>query len=85
MKIFELTRDVTPQECSWLKRTYKAGEIVYELTSWDYGVTNTLTGRAVTEEPGIYPFFEMPKNAMRLAAVMDNPGPMRFKEEKVVV
>jgi len=58
-----LTRDILIEECPWLDRKYKQGEIVYAYTK----ITNNLIGKngfAFTLEPDTLPFFELPQNAI---------------------
>lgn len=58
-----LIRGVSRSECPWLKRDYKAGQVVYLFHGATYGCIGP-NGIAVSEEPGIPPFFEMPDDAL---------------------
>lgn len=58
----KLTRDVTPDECEWLDRTFKAGETVFEYHGATYGCCGA--GVACCEVDGENPFFEMPQDAL---------------------
>lgn len=58
-----LTRDVTREECDWLDRDYRAGEIVWDYLGHTYGCC-TDSGRAVSQEPDTPPFFELPEEAL---------------------
>jgi len=60
-KRFELTRDVTKQECSWLDRDYKKGEVVYEYPLY-VDVSNE--GIACSDHDSESPFFELPKDSL---------------------
>ena len=60
---YKLNRDVTQEECFWLKRDREKGEIVYEYNGCTYGcITNA--GIACTEEYNKTPFFELPKDCL---------------------
>jgi hypothetical protein len=61
---YELTRDVTKDECDWLKRDFKQGEIVQLYTGYTYGVINHKVGVACCID-GKTPFFELPRTALR--------------------
>jgi len=63
-KKFQLVRDVTKKECSWLNRDFKKGEIVYEYPLYTYGCINEETGVACSEKDSESPFFEFPKDAL---------------------
>jgi hypothetical protein len=59
-----LTRDVLIEECPWLDRKYKRGEIVYTYS----GITYKLIGKngfPFTLDPDTLPFFELPENAVK--------------------
>jgi hypothetical protein len=61
-KKFQLTRDVTINECQWLNRDFKKGEIVFE-----YPLYTTSIGRegvACSEKDSESPVFELPENAL---------------------
>ena len=62
-KRFQLTRDVTRKECSWLDRDYKKGEIVFEYPLYTY-VSLSNEGIACSDRDSASPFFELPKNAL---------------------
>lgn len=59
-----LIRNVTKKECSWLKRTYKKGEIVYRYNKCTYGCIGPY-GIAFSEVPNKEPFFELPYDAVQ--------------------
>lgn len=59
---FILTRDVSPEECSWLDRTYKQGQQVFEFMGATYGCC-TDEGIACSLDGNI-PFFELPRDAL---------------------
>jgi hypothetical protein len=61
MTKYRVIRDVTPEECRWLDRVVKAGEIVQRFDCPTYGCIGP--GIAVTEGPG-KPFFEIPRDAI---------------------
>jgi hypothetical protein len=58
-----LIRDVTQEECSWLDRDYKKGEVVYEYYGYTYGCIGR--GVAFTETSNETPFFELPRNSVK--------------------
>lgn len=58
----KITRDVTPEECRWLRETVRAGEILYVYPGFTYGVIGS--GMPLTREPGETPFFEVPRDAI---------------------
>jgi hypothetical protein len=61
-KKFQLTRDVTVNECHWLNRDFKKGEIVFE-----YPLYTTSIGRegvACSEKDSESPVFELLKDAL---------------------
>lgn len=60
---YELTRDVTKDECHWLDRTFKAGEHVHEYRGVTYGCIGA--GIACSAD-GKTPFFELPRDALRV-------------------
>lgn len=62
MKQFELTRDVTQEECHWLSRSFKAGEVVHRYDGCTYGCVGAGVACSVDGET---PFFELPRNALR--------------------
>jgi hypothetical protein len=61
---FILTRDVTPEECDWLKRTYVKGEKVFKYTGCTYGCISP-KGTACSTD-GEIPSFELPNNALKV-------------------
>lgn len=61
----QLIRDVTPDECDWLSRTYKKDEILTRCFKPAYGCILS-NGVGLTEnEDGDYPFFEIPWDAVK--------------------
>jgi hypothetical protein len=64
---YRVTRDITPEECHWLSRTYKKGEILYEYIGYTYGCISP-KGIAICDNPdGVTtPFHEFPKNAIEI-------------------
>jgi hypothetical protein len=61
---FKVKRDVTKEECDWLRETVDEGSIVYECVYNTYGCISP-SGIAVTkDEEGGYPFFELPYTAL---------------------
>ena len=71
MKVIELIRDVTPDECFWLYRIYRKGERLCISEVCDYGCTSS-AGISCTElsDPQIGPFFEIPKDALNIAKLL---------------
>ena len=67
-----LIRDVTQEECSWLNRTWKKGEIVYEYIGATYGCISP-TGLAVTAVRDQAPFVELPIKAIEPNCVIKLP------------
>jgi hypothetical protein len=61
-----ITRDVTPQECPWLRATLTAGTTVRRFHKSTYGCIDHNRGTAVTFdlENGDYPFLEVPTDAL---------------------
>ena len=59
---YELARDVTKEECHWLKEDVKKGTIVYEYSGHTYGCIGP-HGIAVSSD-GDIPFFELPYDAL---------------------
>ena len=64
LKKFQLTRDVTLNECNWLDRDYKKGEIVFEYPLYTYGCVSN-HGVACSEKDSESPFFELPTDALK--------------------
>jgi len=60
---FILTRDVTRDECSWLYRNFKKGDIVYYYSGFTYGSCSS-AGLPFTIEDCETPFFELPKDSV---------------------
>lgn len=61
---FKVKRDVTVDECHWLRDTVKEGTIVYECVYNTYGCISG-SGIAATMDPdGGYPFFELPYSSL---------------------
>lgn len=58
---YRVIKDVTKQQCTWLKRDYKKGEFVYKYFGCTYGVCKDY---AYTEKEGVTPFFELPNDAV---------------------
>lgn len=63
MEIFEVTRDVTKDECFWLEKTIKQGTLVYKYNGYTYGCIS-YSGIAVTLKENKLPFIEIPCNAI---------------------
>lgn len=59
-----LTRDVTPEECSWLAYTHYEGDEVFAYHGHTYGCISS--GIACSEKENETPFFELPKDAVKL-------------------
>jgi hypothetical protein len=60
--MLELIRDVTREECYWLKTTFKKGDKVHRFTGVTYGCIS-YSGVACSVD-GKKPFFELPANAL---------------------
>lgn len=63
---YEVTRTVTKTECHWLDQDIEAGTTVYRYDGCTYGCISP-GGVAVTAEPHVTPFFELPRSALREA------------------
>jgi len=63
MIAMRLTRDVTMEECKWLHRDLKKGELVAQYKGHTYGCISP-SGIACTEREGEWPFFELPEDAL---------------------
>ncbi len=61
--IYKLTRDVTPEECPWLDRSFVKGTIMYEYSGCTYGCVGP-TGTAMTLVENTEPFYEIPNTAL---------------------
>ena len=58
-----LSRDVTKEECAWLEKDYKKGEVIYKYHGHTYGCIGP-EGMACSKEYGEDPFFEIPLDAI---------------------
>jgi hypothetical protein len=58
-----LKRDVTPEECHWLREPHFAGDIVFSYHGPTYGCISP-AGIACTKMPEETPFFELPRDAL---------------------
>ena len=58
-----LVRDVSVNECPWLERPFKKGEVVFFYDRPTYGCISE-KGVAVTEVENKTPFFELPMSAL---------------------
>jgi hypothetical protein len=68
VKTYVVTRFVPEGEhhnCSG--RDVQEGETLYQCTRPTYGSVDTRGGIAVSEQPGQYPFFEFPADAVEVA------------------
>lgn len=66
MPNYEVTRDITTEECPWLDKPITKGTIVYKCWGYDYGSVDHRVGAFVTfNEEGKYPGFELPLTAIR--------------------
>lgn len=61
-RAFTIIRDVTPEECHWLTKTIKRGQIVYAYHGPTYGCIGA--GVSVTDQPNETPFYELPRSAL---------------------
>ena len=62
--MFKLIRDVTKEECFWLKEDISKDTVVYECTNATYNACTD--GVACTFDPdGGYPFFQLPTDALQ--------------------
>ena len=77
-RAYELSRDVTQEECNWLPRTLGKGEKVYLYTGPTYGVVGL--GIPVTEKPDELPFWEVPADALEFAKPYLEAENARLKE-----
>jgi hypothetical protein len=65
MRKFRITRDVTPDECSWLEGTLERGKELHEYIGYTYGVVSP-AGVACSLNSGETPFFEVPITALEV-------------------
>lgn len=63
-KTLILTRDVTVDECPWLDRDLKAGDVLWSYDAYTYGCVSP-GGIAVTAKAAETPFFEVPADAVK--------------------
>jgi hypothetical protein len=63
--MFELIRDVTQKECTWLDRDFKKGEKVHKYTGCTYGCCSPF-GSAFTLVKDKTPFFELPNDSVKV-------------------
>lgn len=68
---YKLIRDVTTEECGWLRYTFYKGQIVYRYSGPTFGCISRL-GTAFTLVEEETPFFELPNNAVVLVAFMSS-------------
>lgn len=61
--MLRLKRLVTTDECPWLDRDFKQGEIVHQYTGYTYGCISP-HGVGCSERDGETPFFELPSDAL---------------------
>lgn len=59
------TREITNDECGWIMETIPEGTEVYTFHGCTYGAVDTVNGIAVSSVEGEYPFFEIPRNAVK--------------------
>lgn len=59
-----LLRDVTMQECKWLKRDFQVNEIVHLYNGNTYNCISK-NGKPFTEVENEVPFFELPNDAIQ--------------------
>lgn len=69
MIIYELTRDITQEECHWINRDYKKGEVFYPSTEFHYGCVSS-TGIFCMESSDNPRHVEIPKDALNLSQVL---------------
>jgi hypothetical protein len=62
VKKFRLIRDVPMNECQWLNRDFKKGEIVFEYPLYTTSISSE--GVACSEKDSESPVFELPKDAL---------------------
>lgn len=59
-----LVRDVTPDECDWLDRTWHAGDVVRRFMGATYGCITYSGVACCVDDDG--PFFELPTSALKV-------------------
>jgi len=64
MKNHMLKRDVTVEECDWLFRNFKKGEMVQEFYGTTYGCVSNEGVACCHDSNG--PFFELPYDALEI-------------------
>ncbi len=67
--LYQVNRDVTPEECNWLSRTVKEGELVERFTGYTYGCI-TSSGTACVID-GISGFCELPNSCLDLIHIFN--------------
>lgn len=66
---YVVTRDVSQGECHWLPEAIPAGTTVFRCAKSTYGAVRDFP--ATFEPDGGYPFFELPHDAVKLAATKE--------------
>ena len=61
--MIKLIRDVTIEECGWLERDFKNGDIVYKFNGATYNCISE-NGIACSEKLNENPFFELPLDSI---------------------
>lgn len=64
-----VTRTVTRNECPWLDGDIAEGELLYECRQATYGCVAWTGVAATRDSDGGYPFFEVPRSAVRYVGV----------------
>jgi hypothetical protein len=59
-----VTREVTRDECPWLRRPLREGQVVYCFGGTTYGCVDYQVGTPCSFKPGENPFFEVPTDAL---------------------
>jgi|WetSurSiteA1Bulk_404760.scaffolds.fasta_scaffold00195_28 hypothetical protein len=62
--VYEVTRDLTIDECFWLEKAIPKGTIVFKFYGYTYGCISS-EGIAVSFIPNENPFFEVPLSAVK--------------------
>jgi hypothetical protein len=57
-----LSRQVTTEECHWLRKNLEKGKVVHEFKGCTYGCISS--GIAVSDKPDETPFYEIPRDAV---------------------